>query len=170
LKQKLTRSSILKQNFTVSQIVPRFFKCITNGTSVFYFYHKWFIFTQLFAYVWYCMFCNMLCNKVAVWNKTCIKVAVWNKTCIKIAFWNKTSQCHKWYLGFSNVSQMVPWFFTFYINGSYLNKIIAYVWYCMFCNMLCNKLAFWNKTCIKVAFWNKTSQCIKWYIDFLLLS
>jgi TRAP-type mannitol/chloroaromatic compound transport system permease small subunit len=46
LKQNMYQSSILKQNMIVTQIIPKFCKCITNDTSVFYFYHKWYLFTQ----------------------------------------------------------------------------------------------------------------------------
>jgi hypothetical protein len=46
LKQNMYQSSILKQIMTMTQIVSGFCKCITNGTSVFYFYNKWYIFTQ----------------------------------------------------------------------------------------------------------------------------
>jgi hypothetical protein len=45
LKQNMYQSSILKQIMTVTQMVPGFCKCITNDTSVFYFYYKWYLFT-----------------------------------------------------------------------------------------------------------------------------
>jgi hypothetical protein len=46
LKQNMYQSSILKQNMIVTQMIPKFCKCITNDTSVFYFYHKWYLLTQ----------------------------------------------------------------------------------------------------------------------------
>jgi len=38
--------SILKQNMKVIPMVPRFCKCITNSTLVFYMYHNWYLCTH----------------------------------------------------------------------------------------------------------------------------